>query len=291
MASHVLGNDKADVEAVRLVLGALEQLRACFQKVKLAEQDSSARECSLSREVAQWKTSFWLDLDYVEVARAALKCDAHVTALLYMELSITQARENAGGGRGGGPSDSGGGILGSCEEGELLLLRAYRSCEEGLLLLLRADRQIDEPDGMEAFNRRCDFPSLFVAWEHTREWSRYSHLSRVAAEAMPALDQEARFEALWRSEAWDVAAQVHSSNSPLRGYHSNVYLALKALGQGLRLGRSSVEAHAGEIRRRLDAARHATMLEIGKEDLQVTKHAKSLLLRLQSCEDLDQCLQ
>ena len=35
-----------------------------------------------------------------------------------------------------------------------------------------------------------------------------------------------------------------------RGYHSNVYLALKALGQGLRLGRSSVEAHAGEIRRR-----------------------------------------
>ena len=36
-------------------------------QVKLSEQDSNARECPLSRQVARWNTVFWLDLDYIEV--------------------------------------------------------------------------------------------------------------------------------------------------------------------------------------------------------------------------------
>ena len=39
-----------------------------FLQVKLSEPDSSASECAISREVAQWKTSFWLNLNYAEVS-------------------------------------------------------------------------------------------------------------------------------------------------------------------------------------------------------------------------------
>ena len=34
---------------------------------------------------ATWQRQYWLDLDYLVVARAALKCGAYFTALLYVE--------------------------------------------------------------------------------------------------------------------------------------------------------------------------------------------------------------
>jgi len=33
-----------------------------------------------------WENNFWLDLDFLDVARAAQKCSAYFTSLLYVEI-------------------------------------------------------------------------------------------------------------------------------------------------------------------------------------------------------------
>ena len=38
------------------------------------------------QQTTLWDNNFWLDLDYLEVAKAAQKCSAYFTALLYTEI-------------------------------------------------------------------------------------------------------------------------------------------------------------------------------------------------------------
>lgn len=144
-----LESQNMEVKAIRLVLGALEQLRIIYQKVM---RDPEATKCLLSKKVMEWRKPFWLDIRCADVARAALKCDLHITALLYMELADHVDKEDQ-------PHRfSVGGVLGSMSDNDRLRLRAYR--------------QIDEPDGMAAFNRLCDGPSLLVSWEQEGLWER-----------------------------------------------------------------------------------------------------------------------
>lgn len=39
-------------------------------------------------------SNFWLDLNYLEVARAAQSCSAHFTALLYTEIYVDKIKSN-----------------------------------------------------------------------------------------------------------------------------------------------------------------------------------------------------
>ncbi len=44
--------------------------------------------------------------------------------------------------------------------------------------LLSAYRQVDEPDGLIAFNKRADFDAHFITWEQEGEWIKVSTLIR-----------------------------------------------------------------------------------------------------------------
>jgi hypothetical protein len=97
--------------------------------------------------------------------------------------------------------------------------------------------------------------------------------------------QEARCEALWRAGAWDTADLLSASGPEAgSGFHSSIFFALNGLYKGQSTGE-------GEVQKWLRAARHATMADIGRDDVQVTKRSKSLLLQLQACENVDECVQ
>ena len=100
------------------------------------------------QEVEGWRKVYWLDLDYLELAEAAVKCSAHFTALLYIEywceatygrlqLEPTEGAgtNTGGGGRGGGGGGGGGGT----RRADTLLLDVYS--------------QINEPDSIYAVAR------------------------------------------------------------------------------------------------------------------------------------------
>jgi hypothetical protein len=106
--------------------------------------------------------------------------------------------------------------------------------------------------------------------------------------------QEARCEALWRAGAWDTA-DLRSASGPEAGsgFHSSIFFALKSLYSTVCKGEgdSTVCKGEGEVQKWLRAARHATMADIGRDDVQVTKRSKSLMLQLQACENVDECVQ
>lgn len=39
-------------------------------------------------------SNFWLELNYLEVAKAAQSCSAHFTALLYIEIYVDKLRSS-----------------------------------------------------------------------------------------------------------------------------------------------------------------------------------------------------
>lgn len=49
---------------------------------------------SFSSCVTVCDSNFWLELNYLEVARAAQSCSAHFTALLYTEIYVDKIKAN-----------------------------------------------------------------------------------------------------------------------------------------------------------------------------------------------------
>ena len=109
---------------------------------------------SKSEDVAtirKWEYAYFFHVPYVEVAKAARRSGAHLSALMYLELHNEKWRAEAGRER----------------EGNHELLLAYR--------------RVEEPDGLDAFNKVHDFRSRYISelasWEHHGEYAKVSFLS------------------------------------------------------------------------------------------------------------------
>ena len=311
----IFGKENDSLKAIRLVLHGLDVLRLVRQSIM---KNHFFSKNQIAVEIKTWEFSYFFHVPYINVAKAARRCGAHLSALLYMELDRDV--------RIGQP-------------------QAEREVEDELLF---AYRQVMEPDGLDAFNTYHDFRSRFIAWEHHGEHAKsigvfdnlldlgasssdsawhqssgmdlclqfppehgicdalqsvgFSQLSFMAASSFAiassalqtSYDEDVFFESAWRAQAWQQASlharPRHHGARP--GYHANIFAALKELASVQCEQLRTYAEVADSVRRCIGLARK-TALEgfLRHHDSQSTKHNQSQLVRLQICEDIDCFLQ
>eukprot|EP00058_Branchiostoma_floridae_P018809 XP_002604298.1 hypothetical protein BRAFLDRAFT_88587 [Branchiostoma floridae] len=174
-ASQVLPTKPAlDQASVNTMLRVVHYLR---------QQERPARD---SRKATPWHNNFWLDLDYLEVSKAAQTCGAYFTSLLYMEIyceqrnnqnniickTTSRAEEDSQGSQRSqasqGSQDSQGTALSS-----LSTLSANSSLTLQSLLM-EAYCHIGEPDGVYGCGagRLTDTSARIVTYEHEGKWDK-----------------------------------------------------------------------------------------------------------------------
>ncbi|KAK9806879.1 hypothetical protein WJX72_005975 [[Myrmecia] bisecta] len=187
VSCHLLASSPpAPLQALRLLLSCLNSLRSCRLDAALglarhslhrlerplkagrgthASQNGNAP----GESPAFWPKAYWLDVDYLAVAAAALRCSACFTALLYAEHWCE-------------------------EEHGRLALGEERTLNEASLpmadqLLLDIYGQIDEPDGIYALARSHVIASQLRLYQHEGAWSKvlagYDMLLRQASARAP----------------------------------------------------------------------------------------------------------
>jgi hypothetical protein len=145
LENRILDPAKANLSAIRTVIHGLEFFNAFRCSIIASSQVHPFLD-----EVLQWKTCFWFEIPYLTAAKAAMRCNAQLTALHFLErlssdriLSKTSTRMNSSSGVGGA---------------EELMREAYQN--------------IDESDGNAAFDKGLDLGSVASAYERDEEWWR-----------------------------------------------------------------------------------------------------------------------
>lgn len=82
--SDYLDNGLYDTTSLRTMLAVIDYLRHQKRSV-----ESTSKSCSTVCD-----SNFWLELNYLEVAKAAQSCSAHFTALLYTEIYVDKIKAN-----------------------------------------------------------------------------------------------------------------------------------------------------------------------------------------------------
>jgi ataxia telangiectasia mutated family protein len=104
----------------------------------------------IASEVTSWRKVYWVDLDYLKLAEAAVACRAYFSALLYVETWCEEAN---------------GGHLGLPPVGSQL-----RRVEADALLL-QIFSNIEEPDGLYAVARSNDLLPQLSRFEREGNWA------------------------------------------------------------------------------------------------------------------------
>ncbi|KAL1781773.1 serine-protein kinase ATM [Sigmodon hispidus] len=239
-------------------------LRCCLdkksQRTMLAVVDYMRRQKRPSSGTA-FDDAFWLDLNYLEVAKVAQSCAAHFTALLYAEIySDKKSMEEQEKRSSTFEEESQGTTISSLSE---------KSKEETGIslqdLLLEIYRSIGEPDSLYGCGGGKMLQPLtrIRTYEHEAMWgkalvtydlettisssTRQSGiiqalqnlgLSHILSIYLKGLDhenrewcaelQELHYQAAWRNMQWDLCG---SANQEIEGasYHESLYNALQSL--------------------------------------------------------------
>ncbi|XP_064646511.1 serine-protein kinase ATM-like isoform X2 [Lineus longissimus] len=123
------------------------------------------------RERTVWENNFWLDVDYLIIAKAAQSCGKHFTALMYTEIWCSQIRDKQV--RESGSSSSKSYSSQSSESSQLSSLPEEKRCNvQGQLL--EAYRAIGDPDGVYGCGISClgDSLSRTKMYEHENQWDK-----------------------------------------------------------------------------------------------------------------------
>ncbi|KAL6071582.1 hypothetical protein STEG23_024553, partial [Scotinomys teguina] len=239
-------------------------LRCCLdkksQRTMLAVVDYMRRQKRPSSGTA-FDDAFWLDLNYLEVAKVAQSCAAHFTALLYAEIysdkkSMDEQEKRS-------PTFEEG------SQGTTISSLSEKSKEETGIslqdLLLEIYRSIGEPDSLYGCGGGKMLQPLtrIRTYEHEAMWgkalvtydlettisssTRQSGiiqalqnlgLSHILSVYLKGLDhentewsaelEELHYQAAWRNMQWDLCS---SANQELEGasYHESLYNALQSL--------------------------------------------------------------
>ncbi|XP_071506799.1 serine-protein kinase ATM-like [Diadema antillarum] len=212
-----------------------------------------------------WDNNFWLDVDYLVVAKAAQMCQAHFTCLLYSEMWCNAQRME--GSLSTNPvtiepfsQDSGDSVsLGSLAGETGINVQS---------LLMEAFGSIGEPDSMYGCGagRLVNTDARIHTYEHEREWGKAlaaydlqmksstnensqlgllqamqnfgltnimqtyleGHKSVGGQDYDPAL-AEYQFEAAWRNSVWDLDIEESPADKDSLSYHHNIFSALSSL--------------------------------------------------------------
>ncbi|XP_078699305.1 serine-protein kinase ATM-like [Branchiostoma floridae x Branchiostoma belcheri] len=249
-ASQVLPTKPAlDQASVNTMLRVVHYLR---------QQTRPARD---SRKATPWHNNFWLDLDYLEVSKAAQTCGAYFTSLLYMEIYCEQRKaeeDTQGSQQSQGSQDSQGSALSSLStlsDNSSLTLQS---------LLMEAYCHIGEPDGVYGCGagRLTDTSARIITYEHEGKWDKAlgaydlqmsSPTAVIQAGVLDALKnfgcghvlnmylkgirsecvadspelREAQYQAAWRNGIWDLDVDTGIDTVP--GFHQGLYSSVCAV--------------------------------------------------------------
>jgi len=139
LKDEIFCKENSNLKATRIVLQGLDVLRLVHQTIN--KHHFTSKE-DLVDEIKGWKYSYFFDVPYLDVAQAARRCGAHLSALMYLELNSKAWSSKPD----------------SKVQGNEELLLAYRA--------------VEEPDGLDAFNNWQDFRARFIAWEHHGEFAK-----------------------------------------------------------------------------------------------------------------------
>ena len=295
--------------SIELLLRVLNLLRL-KRVAEVLQHWKQSRRTQGNRESAQGNTVYYLDIDYLVAAKAALGCDAYFTALLYVEQHSEQQNgqvvplENAG-------------------MPKLRLHRDDRPEEE--LLLQKIYSSINEPDGFYGVNNSLNVEQRIQAFEHEKSWDKalgaydsllqrkrplagragppsadravgddnvragflsslknmgYLHMldtycRGVGGNISPAESvalQEFQSEAAWRACKWDeqLGHQLLEKGMPL-GFHASLFKCIQAMKSG------DHEAFG----KTLETGRLSVMQELRSTSMESTKNVYSTLSKLQ----------
>jgi hypothetical protein len=139
LATYIFCEKNDDLKAIRLILQGLDEMRL-VKEATIKNFFTSKNQ--MAATIRNWEYSYFFHVPYVEVAKAARRSGAHLSALMYLELHsqawVSEPDMN--------------------REGRNELLLAYRA--------------VEEPDGLDAFNKLRDFRSRYISWEHHGEYAK-----------------------------------------------------------------------------------------------------------------------
>ncbi|XP_064968170.1 serine/threonine-protein kinase ATM-like isoform X2 [Musa acuminata AAA Group] len=160
------------VKSIQIMLDALNKLRSVYVseiagslstpvkhgrpssggKTRGISEISKYRSPNVSLSMSSWKKVYWLSIDYLMVAKAAIRCGSYFTAVMYVEH---WCEEHFNGLQLGCPDFS-----------QLELLPSH------IDLLMAAYTQINEPDSIYGIIQSNQLTSQIITFEHEGNWSK-----------------------------------------------------------------------------------------------------------------------
>uniref|UniRef100_A0A674EVG6 non-specific serine/threonine protein kinase n=1 Tax=Salmo trutta TaxID=8032 RepID=A0A674EVG6_SALTR len=253
--SDISNQGPLDKASLRTMLSVINYLR---QQQRPLESDSN-----LCGTVCH--SNFWLELNYLEVARAAQSCSAHFTALLYSEIYVDKIKTNMEENRRASRRIT---FDESSQNFTISSLTEESVKDTGISLqdlLIEVYRSIGEPDSLYGCGggKMTSALTRIRTYEHEAMWGKaltsydlHSNLpdgtrqvgiveglqniglSSILATYLQGLESEGvewgaelrelRFQAAWRNMQWD--CDLSERNEKLNpGFNESVFCSLQAL--------------------------------------------------------------
>uniref|UniRef100_A0A7N8YQ22 non-specific serine/threonine protein kinase n=1 Tax=Mastacembelus armatus TaxID=205130 RepID=A0A7N8YQ22_9TELE len=295
-----------DKTSLRTMLAVIDYLRQ-QQRPRESDSNSCGTVCD---------SNFWLELNYLEVAKAAQSCSAHFTALLYTEIYVDKIKANMEESRRYVRTTR---KLNFEESSQTFTISSLTetSMEDTNIslqeLLIEVYRSIGEPDSLYGCGGETMTSPLtrIRTYEHEAMWGKaltsydlHSTLPEVIRQVgiveglqnfglssilttyMRGLESEGvewgaelrelRFQAAWRNTQWDCELSERSEKSR-PGFHESVFCSLQAL-------RDKEFSVFDEM---LKQARGAEVEELCRGSLEAVSSLYPALRNLQSIRELE----
>ncbi|XP_069003708.1 serine-protein kinase ATM [Embiotoca jacksoni] len=294
-----------DKTSLRTMLAVIDYLR--HQKRPLeADSNSCGTVCD---------SNFWLELNYLEVAKAAQSCSAHFTALLYTEIYVDKIKANTEESRSTKSRATRKINFEESSQSFSISSLTEQSVEDINLqeLLIEVYRSIGEPDSLYGCGGETMTTPLtrIRTYEHEAMWGKALTsydlhstlpevtrqvgiveglqnfgLSSILATYMRGLESEGvewgaqlrdlRFQAAWRNMQWDCELSERGEKS-IPGFHESVFCALQTLR----------DKEFSMFDETLKQARGAEVEELCRGSLEAVSSLYPALRNLQSIRELE----
>lgn len=272
--------DQTDSTTVCFNKDSIRSMLKVVQHLRQQERPKEGR-----KQMTAWDNNFWLDLNYLHVAKAALYCSAHFTTVLYSEIWCDAHRQQQEDSRSSSGSQS---LSQDFTQDTKIDSASSASTEVGINvqdLLMEAFQQIGDPDGLYGCGagRLADTSSRVKTYEHENLWDKalvtydidmssssadsslgllqalqnfgalevlnnYFHGMAPGADVTPNV-QELQYQAAWKAGQWTLDPTLRSNQT---GYHQAVYSALSAVKEDhLSLASSAVKSARLSVIQRL----------------------------------------
>ncbi|XP_028397502.1 serine-protein kinase ATM-like [Dendronephthya gigantea] len=285
--------DAASDDSVHSILNVINYLR---------EQPRPAKTGTFG---TSWDSNFWLDLNYLELAEAALKSSAYYTAILYVEIWKDMQK-----------SVSSRSLESSLDSQDVAMEICSESTEGGSeadyqRILFEAYSSIGEPDAFYGSGVSTDLKARIYSYEQEKHWGKALRtydlycrqsdnkpcvgtvqalktfgLDHITFQYLKGLEYEnqtefaeLQYEAAWRNGIWDIDQNVSDRFAAVNeGFNQCVYHNIQSLrNKDLKLFNFSLDECRLKIAEELCRTNTESLCEVYPQ-----------IIRLQCLEELEQ---